>query len=70
MPLFSVFCPNFQGAAQMVLATDKHPASLKDKICSPGGTTISGLRKLEEFGFRSAVIEAVIAATDRANSMS
>ncbi|KAJ1369895.1 hypothetical protein KIN20_031483 [Parelaphostrongylus tenuis] len=58
------------GAAQMVLATGEHPAALKDKVCSPAGTTISGLRKLEEHGFRSAVIEAVKAASDTANSMS
>ncbi len=51
------------GAAKMVLETGQHPAQLKDAVTSPGGTTIEGLSKLEDYGFKSAVINAVEAAT-------
>jgi len=54
------------GSAKMVLTTGKHPSELKDMVCSPGGTTIEGIKKLEEGGVRSALINAVRAATERA----
>jgi pyrroline-5-carboxylate reductase len=63
------------GSAKMVLRSLEdpaeagssfvHPGELKDAVCSPGGTTIEGVRALENAGFRSAVMEAVIAAFEK-----
>ena len=48
------------GSAALFLESGKHPGELKDAVCSPGGTTIQGVRVLEERGFRAAVMDAVI----------
>ena len=53
------------GSAEMYLQTKTHPGALKDAVCSPGGSTIAGLRAMEEGGFRSAAMEGVIATYKR-----
>lgn len=51
-----------EGSAKMFLSSGQHPGALKDAVCSPGGTTIAGLRVLEKQGFRSAAMECVVTA--------
>jgi pyrroline-5-carboxylate reductase len=57
------------GTAQLLNQSALHPAQLKDRVTSPGGTTIAGVTKLEQAGFRSALIEAVIAAARRSQEL-
>ncbi len=57
------------GSAKMALETGVLPAGLKDMVCSPGGTTIEAVRSLERTGFRSSVIEALKASTEKAKSV-
>lgn len=59
-----------KGSAEMVLKTKKHPGELKDQVTSPGGTTIEGVRALEEKGFRKAIMEGIDAAIRRSLEMS
>lgn len=57
------------GTAQLVQETAMHPAELKDRVTSPGGTTIAGVARLEELGLRSALIEAVRTASARSREL-
>ena len=58
-----------RGAAEMVSSTSQHPAVLREQVTSPGGTTIAGLKALEEGGLRSALIAAVESATQRSKEL-
>jgi len=57
------------GTAQLLHKSELHPAELKDRVTSPGGTTIAGISHLERAGFRSALIEAVQAAARRSQEL-
>ena len=57
------------GAARLVLESGMHPAQLKDRVASPGGTTIAGLYRLEQGGFRATLMAAVEAATIRSKEL-
>ena len=50
------------GSAEMFLTGKQHPGALKDAVCSPGGSTIAGVRALEQHSFRAAAMDCVIAA--------
>ncbi len=58
-----------EGTAKLMLTTGRHPADLKDSVCSPGGSTIQGVRRLEQGAFRADVIDAVIAAYQRTKEL-
>ncbi len=53
-----------KGSAEMVLKSGRHPAELQNQVCTPGGITIEMVKRLEAFGFRNAVMEAMQACTE------
>lgn len=57
------------GTAKMVQETGTHPAILREQVTSPGGTTIAALSTMERAGFRSAVIDGVMAAVKRSREL-
>ena len=57
------------GAAELMLGSGKHPAQLKDEVCSPAGSTIEGVHSLENSAFRGAVINAVNASFKRTKEL-
>lgn len=59
----------FRGAATMLEETGEHPAVLRERVSSPGGTTVTGLRELDRHGVRGAVLAAADAACSRAREL-
>ena len=57
------------GTARLLLETGRHPAELKDAVCSPAGSTIAGVRVLEQRAMRGAVHDAAIAACERSREL-
>ncbi|XP_077273481.1 pyrroline 5-carboyxlate reductase isoform X4 [Temnothorax americanus] len=57
------------GAGKMVLETGRHPGQLKDEVCSPGGTTITGIHAMEVGGVRGSIMNAVEAAVNKTNEL-
>ena len=57
------------GAAQMVLESGKHPAQLKNEVCSPGGSTIQGVRTLEQRAVPAALMDAVIVSYEKSAAL-
>ncbi|RVU55730.1 pyrroline-5-carboxylate reductase [Anaerosphaera multitolerans] len=66
---YEFIAQSVMGSAKMVLETEKHPGELKDMVTSPGGTTIEGLKVLEERAFRGGIIEAINAAVEKSKNM-
>jgi pyrroline-5-carboxylate reductase len=57
------------GTGMLLEQTGEHPAQIKDRVSSPGGTTIAGLAVLEQRGVRGGIIDAVVAAATRAREL-
>ncbi len=66
---YDLACAMVIGSARLMAKSGRHPGELKDAVCSPGGSTIQGVRALEAGGFRSTVIEATIAANHRMDEL-
>lgn len=57
------------GTAHMLSETGEHPARLKEMVTSPGGTAIAGVHALERGGVRAAIMDAIVAATNRSHEL-
>ena len=57
------------GSAKLALESGKHPAVLRNQVCTPGGTTIEAVRSLERNAFQGIVIDGVAACVDKARQM-
>jgi len=58
-----------EGTARLLRETGQHPGQMKDAVCPPGGSTIAGVRVLEQRGFRAAAMDAVLTAWERTQGL-
>lgn len=65
----TLVCHTLKGASEMLLASEAHPAELKDRVSSPGGTTLAGLAELEKGAFRWLLLQAVDKAAQRSREL-
>ena len=63
-------CEMLRGSAILAAESGRHSAELKDAVCSPAGSTIAGVKALEEKAFRAACMDAVIRAYERTKELS
>lgn len=59
----------FRGASALLEESGEHPVVLRERVSSPGGTTVAGLRELDAHGVRAAVLAAAEAARDRSREL-
>lgn len=66
---YMLACQTVLGTARLISDTHIHPGVWKDRVCSPGGTTIDAVRVLEKSGFRAAVMDAVSACAEKSRKL-
>jgi pyrroline-5-carboxylate reductase len=59
----------FVGSAQLLKKSGKSPTELRKQVTSPGGTTAAAIARFEESGFHKLVLDAVVAAYNRAKEL-
>jgi len=62
-------CDTMKGAVDLIQKTGRNPVDLEASVCSAGGTTVEGVKVLEEAGFNGTVMDAVFAAAKKAREM-
>lgn len=66
---YTLACQTVLGTARLIMDTNTHPGIWKDRVCSPGGTTIDAVRSLENGGFRGTVMDAVSACAEKSRKL-
>ena len=66
---YEIAAQTILGSGKLWKETKKHPGELKDMVCSPGGTTICGIKALEEKGMRASVIEAINSCVEKSKKL-
>jgi len=66
---YTLACQTVLGTAKLIKDTDAHPGLWKDRVCSPGGTTIDAVRSLERDGLRGAVMDAVSVCAEKSRKL-